>query len=275
MTRDFFFNNAKIVTISLGSAALLSALASIPNSSISWGLLAVLIFSVTVAPRLSLPLPRSKFAISFADAVIFLTFILYGGQAAVILTAAETFAACVYLRSTGFKFGRMMIPTNVSVNVLSTALTCVIWLFVQNITNDGLRFSSTQNLITILGILGLSQFLFSSVIAAVLQSIKEGSRLFPTWRRDCFSSSMTQIIGAGLAGFVYKLIGYGDLATAILALVILTIVFLTYRQTINEINSAISQVERAERAIAETERERRREAERHASQLGDSLQQQE
>ena len=275
MTREFIFNNAKIATISLGAAALLIALTSFPTNSVTWGLAAILVFSVTIAPRLSLPLPRSKFAISFADAVIFLTFIVYGGEAAIVLTAAETLAACIYLRSTGFKFGSSMIPTNVSVNVLSTTSTFVIWLLVQNVTGNGLKLSSTQNLITVLGILGLSQFLSSSVIAAVLQSIKEGSSFFPTWRRDCFGSSMTQMIGAGLAGLTYKLIGYGDLATASLALVILTIIFLTYRQAISEINSAISQVERAERAIAETERERRREAERHASQLGDSLQQQE
>jgi len=275
MTREFVFNNAKMVTIALGAVAMMVAFSTLHSSSLNLGFGAILLFSFTIAPRLSLPLPRSKFAISFADAVIFLTFILYGGQAAIILTAVETLAACLYLRSTGFKFGRLMIPTNVSVNLLSTTSTFVIWLCVQSITGNGLRFSSTQHLITMLGILALSQFLSSSVIAAVLQSIKEGSRLFPTWRRDCFSSSMTQIIGAGLAGFAYKLIGYGDLATAILALVILTIVFLTYRQTISEINNAISQAERAERAIAETERERRREAERHASQLGDSLQQQE
>ncbi|MCA1481777.1 GGDEF domain-containing protein, partial [Bradyrhizobium sp. NBAIM08] len=59
--------------------------------------------------------------------------------------------------------------------------------------------------------------------------------------------------------------------TAVIALIAIGVAFLNYRQSINEINSAIAQVEEAEREIAETERERRVEAERHASQLSVSL----
>ena len=86
---------------------------------------------------------------------------------------------------------------------------------------------------------------------------------------------MTQIVGAGLAGIIFKLVNYGDLVTASIALIAIGIAFLNYRQSIREINSAIAQVEEAEREKAETERERRLEAERHASQLGISLEKEE
>ena len=86
---------------------------------------------------------------------------------------------------------------------------------------------------------------------------------------------MTHIVGAGLAGLVYKLINFGDIATAAIATLALVIAYLNYRQSITDINGAFGKVEDAEREKAETERQRRLEAERHASQLSLSLQKEE
>ena len=86
---------------------------------------------------------------------------------------------------------------------------------------------------------------------------------------------MTQIVGAGIAGTVYELISFGDLLTMAVALVAFVVVYFTYRQSVSEINSAISKVEEAEREKAETERELRHEAEKYAAQLAGSLEQEE
>jgi diguanylate cyclase (GGDEF)-like protein len=86
---------------------------------------------------------------------------------------------------------------------------------------------------------------------------------------------MTQVVGAGVAGTIFELINFGDLVTMTVALVTFVVVYITFRQSVSEINSAIRKVEEAERAKAVTERERRREAERHAGQLAESLEQQE
>jgi diguanylate cyclase (GGDEF)-like protein len=275
MTREVIFNKTKIITISLGAVLLVLALATMPRTAFTWGFLLALVIAVVFAPRMSLPLPRSKFAISFSDALIFLTFLIYGGRAAIILSAAEMLANCFYLRSTGFKFGRLMIPVNVATSVLTTSLTFIVWQATTGLFGDDFSAYSTPDLITILGVLALAQFFFSSTIVSVFQSIKEGTSFINTWRKDCFTSSMTQIVGAGLAALVFKLLNYGDLLTAAIASVAVIVAFLTYRQTINEINQAVGHVEAAEREKAETERERRREAEAHASQLADSLELQE
>ncbi|HUR98884.1 MAG TPA: diguanylate cyclase, partial [Pyrinomonadaceae bacterium] len=74
---------------------------------------------------------------------------------------------------------------------------------------------------------------------------------------------------------VYKIISYGDVFTATIALAVFGIVYLTYRQSIEQINSSVEQAEEAERQRAEIERERRREAERHTLQLRQSLEHEE
>jgi diguanylate cyclase (GGDEF)-like protein len=86
---------------------------------------------------------------------------------------------------------------------------------------------------------------------------------------------MTQIVGAGLAGLIFKLINYGDIVTSSIAFLALAAAYLNYRQSIGEINYAIAQVEEAERAKAEAERDRRVEAENHVYQLAISLEKEE
>ncbi|MEO7672669.1 MAG: bifunctional diguanylate cyclase/phosphodiesterase [Pyrinomonadaceae bacterium] len=274
-TRERFSNAVKAIVIVTGALCFAFAFVTLPPAAISLGYLSLLAFSLFISPRMTLTLPRSKFAISFADTLIFVTFLLYGGEGAIILAAAETLANCLHLKNRGFSWGRLMIPTNVSINVIATAVTFLVWLVLGSATDSQFTLNKTQHLITLLGILALSQFCVSSLFAAVFHSLKDGTNLWETWKKYCFSSSMTQIVGAGLAGIIFKLFNYGDLVTALVALIAIGIAFLNYRQSIGEINTAISQVEEAEREKAETERERRREAERYASELSVSLEKEE
>lgn len=231
----------------------------------------MLVFGAFVAPRLTLRMPRSRFAISFSDSLIFLAFLLYGGESAIIIAAVEMYSGCLHLKRSGFHLDKVMMAWNVAVNVIATCVTYSSLIIL--VATSGTEFKPTQShhLITLLGVLCLSQFGVSSLLAALFRFLDEGKKLWRTWVNDCFSSSMTQIVGAGLAGIVFKLINYGDILTAAISLTAICIAFLTYRQTIGEINAAVTQVENAEREKAETERERRREAERYAAQLQEAL----
>ncbi|MBK7802651.1 MAG: EAL domain-containing protein [Chloracidobacterium sp.] len=275
MERKLAYTTAKGIVILAGILSISIASANLAMGVFSWGFVFVVAFAVAAAPRMSLALPRSKFAISFADALIFLTFLLYGGPAAVIVAAAETFANCLYLRKKGFPFGPFMIPTNVSIATVSTALTILAWDAVNLAAFGHLDLQSTPALVAYLGFLALVQFATSSFMVALFQSLKDGSNVFTTWSKDCFSSSMTQIVGAGLAGLIFRLITFGDIITGGIATVALSIAYLSYRQTIREVNEAIDQAEEAEREKAWVERDLRREAERHASQLALSLEKEE
>lgn len=86
---------------------------------------------------------------------------------------------------------------------------------------------------------------------------------------------MTQIIGAALAGLMYKLLNYGDIFTAAAAFTGLGIIYLNYRLSIGEINKAVENIEKAERDKAKAEHQRRLEAERHSAQLTVALEKEE
>jgi diguanylate cyclase (GGDEF)-like protein len=265
----------KVSVIGLGALVLSLAAMHFPASAYTWGYASLLAFGVFISPRMTLTLPRSKFAVSFSDALIFIAFLLYGGESAILLATAETAANCYYLKRSGFHWGRRMIAANVSINILATGATYLVWIALPHLAGYSFSHDKTQHLISLLGVLAFTQFAVSSSLAAVFHALKDNAPLWSTWKNHCFASSMTQIAGAGLAAIVVKVVNYGDVVTAMIAFVAMAVAFLNYRRSIAEINDAFGQVQRAEREKAETERERRREAERHASQLAVTLEKEE
>jgi len=276
MRRETPLSVFKTSVTGAGGVALIVCIASLAIRPLSLGFAVMMLFSVLLAPRISLAIPRSNIAVSFSDALIFLAFLMYGPEASVVLATAETLSNCYYNKWKGnIKFGKHMIVTNVSVVAISTAASCVVWFLVSRFTDVELYAFSTRNLLSTLGVLALVQFCLTTGFAALYRHLRDGSNIWQTWKRDCFSSSMSQVVGAGLAGIGYKIINFGDLIAAAVALAVAVLVYLTYRQSIFEMNAAIAQVEEAERQKAETERERRREAEKHAFQLSRSLEKEE
>src|SRR5688500_14683611 len=126
MNRERISTTVKTVVIALGAVCLGYGLLMLPAPAVSLGFLLILVFGAFVTPRMTLTLPRSKFAISFSDSLIFVTFLLYGGEGAIILAAVETFANCIYLKRNGFSWGRLMIPANVSLSVVATSATYIL-----------------------------------------------------------------------------------------------------------------------------------------------------
>src|SRR4051795_1237514 len=150
-----------------------------------------------------------------------------------------------------------MIATNVAGNALSITLAFLVWYrLAEYFAIDPALAKSTRDLIAVLGVLATSQFLFGTLFAASFRSLKEGASIWETWKRDCFSSSMTQVVGAGIAGTIFELINFGDTVTMVVASATFMVVYFTYRQSISEIHSAINKVEDAEREKSDTERDR-------------------
>ena len=275
MTREAHSDVTKGIVISAGAVCLTIAVATLPRETFNLGFLTIVAFSTIVGPRMTLTLPRSKFAISFSDAAVFLTFLLYGGAAAVIVAALESLANCLHLRSKEFYFGRLMIPTNVAINTVSFAATYLIW---QNIPRASFitgQAGSTQYLFTSLGSLAIVHFVVSSVFFAVFAWLKDRLNPWTVFVQNCFASSMTQIVGAGLAGLTFKIINFGDLVTGVIAFLGLGVAYFSYRRSISDIKDAMLQTEAAEREKAESALKLQQEAVNHSYQLSVTLEKEE
>ena len=248
----------------------------LPLAKIDVAYVVMLVISAIVVPRMSLAIPRSNVAVSFSDTLVFLSFLTHGPASAVILSATETLSNCYYNKWNGkIEFRRYMIAANVSIGAISTTLACLSWYLAAKFLDLSSFITDTRSLISTLGIFAITQFVCSAMFVALFHSIGRGTPFWRAWKEDLLSTSMTQLVGAGIAGTLYEIIHFGDLATMAVAFVCFGIIYFTYRQSISEINSAIFKVEEVEREKSEAERERRKEAERYAEQLSDSLEQQE
>ena len=104
---------------------------------------------------MSLAIPRSEVAVSFADALVFLSFLIYGPAPAIILSGTETLANCYYNKWNGnIKFRPYMIAANVSIGTIATTLACLIWYLAAKAIDLNDSFGSTKDLIATLGIFG-------------------------------------------------------------------------------------------------------------------------
>ncbi len=260
--------NIKIAVIICGVLCILLTLLRLPKIDFSWGFGLILLFGIFLAPRMSIKLPRSRFTLSFSDAVVFLTFLFWGGELAIITAFVETFASCLYLKRRGSSFGPWMTLFNSSLAASITGLSYGIFL-ISGLSSR--QINSTRDLIAALGLFSLCHFFFASGFAAIYQRIRNGSSIWETWKRHGLSVSLTQFTGAGLAAIVYKVINYSDLLIMTIGFIVLAIAYLNYRLMIKEVSNSFVKIEEAEREKAELEKVRREEAERHADQLSVSL----
>lgn len=257
-----------------GAVCVALAFVNFPMRELDWGFIGILVTATLVAPRMSLALPRSTITLNFLDSTIFLAYLVYGPWPAIIIAFVGDFANCWYLKRRHQLHGRFVVLFNSALAAIVTASSCfVVWQI-----GFGLNYHqtpNTQELLSVLGLLSLTQFLVSSFLVAIWQASRNDTSFWTLLKKDWLSSSLPQIIGAGLAGLVYKLLNYGDLLVISIAITGLGLIYLNFRQSIREVNEAIDKAEEAERQRAETERVRRVEAERHAGELGIALEKQE
>ncbi|HVE57862.1 MAG TPA: EAL domain-containing protein, partial [Pyrinomonadaceae bacterium] len=275
MSRESTVTFYKTSIAVLGGVSFLLALFNLKPEILTWKFAVLFLFTVLLAPRMTIILPRSKYVLSFSDSMVFLSFLLFGGEAAIIIATAEMFANFLYFKFKGIEFPRYNGSFNIGATSLSTAITFYVWSWIPKVTSIDPTSASTSNLITTLGILALSQFFASSACAAIFYSLKTGTNLWQAWKKEGFSVSVTHFAGACLAGLVTKLLNYGDISSIAVSLIAFAVIYYNYRQIIEDMTNSIEQAEQAERDKAGAEREKRLEIEKYADELALSLKKEE
>ncbi|MEZ5308774.1 MAG: EAL domain-containing protein [Pyrinomonadaceae bacterium] len=215
-------------------------------------------------------MPRTNTKLTFADSVVFFSFIALGGGAAIILAAFESLYSCVRWKMRGVEFGKYTIHYNVGLSALGSALAVVIVAVVRGTTETD--FSSNSDLaFIVLTVLSASNFLVLTVGTATFEKVVQNRSFFGAFRGSYLSISFTQVLGAFVAGGLYFLFNRADLVTSVFSLLVVTVLYLNYRQMFRDINESISQAEKADKEKEEIARLKIEEARRHATDLEEML----
>src|SRR5918999_1793663 len=165
--------------IALGAAVVAYAAARLPLERLDLRLLPLAAFTLLVSARFVIPIPRTTGKVSFSDAFIFVAMLLYGGEVAVILGAAENFIASRFSRKPISLFTSTF---NGALMGLSTFVTYVtLRLLYGDVTALG-GGEFTAAFASALCVRGLVQYVPNPAIVSAHSSLKADEPFWVTWR---------------------------------------------------------------------------------------------
>jgi len=247
-----------------GLAALSFSLWQFPVGKIDVRFLLLALATVLVGPRLSIQIPRVKAHISVSDTFIFLTMLLFGGEAAIVLATAE--AVCASVRISKQTRTHLF---NAAATACSTFLT--VWIL-RIAFGETLTWNSSYptNQLAVICTMAIVQYLSNSILVAVSAALKAETSIWLTWRKNFLWTSITYFAGASAAAMIAQFIGSVGFFAFIATIPIIATVYFTYwtymknvevaasqaeqaRQHVQELNRHIAEQERISRALRETE----------------------
>jgi signal transduction histidine kinase/ActR/RegA family two-component response regulator len=199
-----------------------------------------------LSSRISIKIPQFGSQISVSDTFIFLTLVLYGCEAAILMAATEALLS-------SFRFSRK--PITILFNWGCAACSAFV-------TSSTLRFfygdpvalnigPLTARFITAVALMALVQYAANSGIVAICGALKAGTPIWQTWKKHYLWTSITYFAGASAAAVIAKLMGSFGFYALIITLPIIAIVFFTYQTYLKNIEASAKQAEQAERHVEE------------------------
>ena len=230
-----------------GAAIVLVSIFLLPFHQIdpSFGFLCLMVMASSL---IAIPIPHVSGRITVADTFVFLTMLLYGGSAAILVSALEGVAATLSIskRPRTILFNSAILAT-------STFFTAsVLHLKFGSIIAIPKGFS--QDFFLAVCMMALVQYIANTTLIAVEKASKIKESVWHTWRTYYLWTSVTYFAGASAAGITAILIKeYGFYAVVATAPIILIICF-TYQTYLKNIEASLEQTEAARLHVEELSR---------------------
>src|SRR2546423_2547115 len=228
--------------------------------------------TVAVTSRIAVRMPGVNGRITLSETFIFLTMLLYGGEAAILLAAADGLCSSLLISRKP-----VTLAYNAALLAFSTFLTITVLRFffgpVVNISHSDL----SANFILAVCVMGFVQYISNSVLAAVAQAWKTDQSVLQVYRKYCAWSSITYFAGASVAIITAKLIGLVGFYALIATAPVIAIIYLTYRTYLTniEVMAAAAKSEAEASARTEAAAQQAEQARHHVEELNHYIAEQE
>jgi len=243
-------------------AAVIWAVTGISAADISPGVIAISLLTIFCSCYLRIQLPRLNIHLTISDGLIILTFLLYGGQIALLLAVLETFVASMNM----MRHGLTLKPKTILVNVYFVAFSV---FFANEVTHfifhdiDLVLRRSSDNFpafVWLLAVMSLSLFLANSTFVAFFTALKKELSFWKVWADNCLNGLVIYLMGGLVAGIIVKALEKIDVFLFVGVVAFFGVIYLTFRRFVADLRN---EVERSRHA----ERERAEQAETHVQEL--------
>jgi signal transduction histidine kinase/ActR/RegA family two-component response regulator len=211
---------------------------------LNFALLALITISIT--SRISIQIPRLTAHITVSDTLVFLIMLLYGGDAAVLIAAAEGLSSTSRIskkvRTLLFNTSQIACATFLTVHTLRLCFGRII-----DLPSQGLSASFIAALVVMV----LVQYVVNSGLAAVYEALKGDQPVAQTWINHYLWTSVTYVAGASAAGIGVILINSVGFYSALIITPIIGIIYFTYQTYLKNVETAEAQAEQAQRHVEE------------------------
>jgi signal transduction histidine kinase/CheY-like chemotaxis protein len=206
----------------------------------------IAILTLFLSSRIVIKIPQFSSHISVSDTFIFLTLLLYGGEAAILMAATEAL-----LSSSRFCRKSILVPFNWGCAALST---CITVFALRLLFGDVAKLSASPlsgKFVSAMALMALVQYGANSGIVATCGALQARQPIWHTWKKHYLWTSITYFAGASAAAVIAKLIQQFGFYALVITIPIIAIVFFTYRTYLKNIEASVAQAEQAERHVAE------------------------
>jgi signal transduction histidine kinase/CheY-like chemotaxis protein len=218
-------------------------------SELDWSFAVLAAITVGVGARAVVSIPRVKGEVSAADTFIFLTMMLYGGEAAVVLAVVEAF--CSSLRIT-----KTWLTVFFNAGIMGCSTFAAVWVgraFFVNIP-DVVTREFTARSVGFLCAVALTQYAVNSALAAARESLRDRKPVWQTWKASYLWISVITIACASAAMVSARLINVTGFYSIVLILPMVAVVYLAYQTHLKNAEVAEAQAEQARKHVKELSR---------------------
>lgn len=260
VNRERTVNPLTALVASAGIVCCLFSFERLSFDRLNWTWLILSLVTTFFGSRLTIQIPRAKAHVSVSDSLIFLILLLYGTEAAVLVSAIEAFYTSLRFKKKGITIRLDGILFNSGLMACSTFATGSTLLFLFGAPDKLKEIHSFSLFATALAVMALTQYFVNTLLAAVYTAGQTQSSLLQTWWNHYSPASITYLAGAAAAGLLVRIFGAAGFFPLLVLTPVTALVYFTHRRYVDDIKASATQAEQAERARAES-------AERHVEEL--------
>ncbi|HLM56516.1 MAG TPA: ATP-binding protein [Pyrinomonadaceae bacterium] len=233
------------VVIAAAAAVVSYSAFNFPPAALEFRFLLLALMTLGVTSRISIKIPRFGSAVSVSDTLLFLTLILYGGEAAILLGSAEGLTSAA-------RFCKRWVTVAYNAAAMAAA-TFVTYASLRLCFGAGLGFDGGFNgeFISAICMTALVQYAANSGLVALAASLNGNHPFWQTWHRHYLWTSITYFAGASAAGMIAALMRVFGTSALIVSTPIIFIVYFTYRTYLKNVETSAAQAEQARRHVEE------------------------
>ena len=234
--------------IGFGAAITLYAVAQLPFGRFDLRFLLIAVL-VVISSQIAVPIPRVSGRITVTDTIIFLTMLLYGGEAAILMSGLEGVGSTLRISK---KLRTILLNSAVLATSTFITATALRLLFgaPENLADEGY----SANFFIALCVMALVQYLSNTTLIAIEKSYKINESIWYTWKTYYLWTSITSFAGASAAGIIAQLINTFGFYAVVATVPIVLIIYFTYSTYLKNLEVSGTQAELAQLHVEELSR---------------------